>query len=490
MGTPDLVADVVVIGGGSGGCVVASRLGEDAGRSVLLVESGPGYSSVEDCPVRDYRVMQVGPSSPWAARYSADLMPGLPTHTLRGRVLGGSGAVNGAYFVRAREEDFARWPASWSYADVLPYFVRTEHDHDFTGPDHGTTGPVPVRRRSASTLADISSAFVAAAAEVGHPTEEDKNGGEPSGVGPVPLNVSDETRMSSAIAYLLPALHRSNVKVLCETSATRVIFSGGKVSGVELVRDGSRITVRTTCVVAAAGAIETPMLLMRSGIGDSRELAQHGITVVSDLSGVGRSAADHPEVLIPVRAVEQLRRSDDCPALEVCLNMEDIEIRPYTAGFDQLVPGSGEANRYVGVGLMKSRSRGSIRMVSADPDVAPQIEYRYLESEADRRHLRQGISEARHILESASMRRIAETPEVEDTDGWMLRHLATSQHLSSTCRMGDDADRDAVVDERCRVKGVEGLYIADSSAMPRVPSRGPHATTLMIGERVADFIRM
>lgn len=487
------MADVVVIGGGSGGCVVASRLSEDGTRSVVLVESGSGYSSVDDCPVLDSRFMPVGPSSPWATRYAAELMPGVPTQSVRGRVLGGSGAVNGANFVRARAEDFAEWPASWSYADVLPYFVRTEHDHDFSGPDHGVAGPVPVRRRPASALADISSAFVAAATDVGHGAEEDKNGSGRPGVGPVPLNVSGADRMSPAIAYLVPALSRSNLDVLCEVTATRVIFCGGRVSGVEVVRGGSRTRIRTECVVAAAGAIETPMLLMRSGVGDAKELAQQGITCLVDLPGVGCAGTDHPEILVPVHAIERLGRGDDCPVLEVALNVGDIEIRPYTDSFDRLVPGSGAQGMYVGVGLMKAQSRGSVRMVSADPAVAPRIDYRYLESETDRRNLRRGIAQARQILESPSMRRFVEPLSVESlstdpADAWMLRQLATSQHLSSTCRMGDDTDREAVADDRCRVRGVEGLYIADSSVMPCVPSRGPHATTVMIGERVAEFV--
>ncbi|MFD4366067.1 mycofactocin system GMC family oxidoreductase MftG [Rhodococcus sp. NPDC058521] len=485
----DRVADVVVVGGGSSGSVVAARLSEDPAMSVVLLESGPGYGSIEDCPVRDATVLQVGPESPWASHYPVELTAGNRAVAVRGRVLGGSGAVNGGYFVRARKEDFAAWPASWSYTDVLPYFVRSERDLDFTGPEHGAAGPVPVARRSASALSDVSSAFVDGAVETGYRVEEDKNADGVAGVGPVPLNITGTTRVSTAIAYLIPALSRSNLDVVSEATVNRVIVNGAKVSGVEMIRHGERTTVHAERVALAAGPIDTPLLLMRSGIGDSKELSEQGIATIVDIPGVGRSASDHPEVLIPIHTFAHTARPDGCPALEVVLNTANIEIRPYTTGFDRLIPGSEAVGRYIGVGLMHVESRGNIRMVSQDPRGAPRIEYHYLESVGDRAALRRGVAEAKRLLESPSMRAVLEAPRVEATDEWVLQHLATSSHLSSTCRMGADADPTAVVDDRCRVKGVDGLFVADSSVMPCVPSRGPHATTVMIAERVADFLR-
>lgn len=476
------MADVVVIGGGSAGCVVASRLSEDPDRSVVLVESGEGYTSLDECPVLDSRSMPVGPASPWVARYSAELMPGVATEAIRGRVLGGSGAVNGAYFVRGPMEDFREWPASWSYADVLPYFTAMEHDHDFGGPSHGTAGPMPVRRRTVSEWSDVSSAFVSAAVAAGYPMEKDKNGTGPAGVGPVPINVSNGSRISSAVAYLLPALDRSNLTVVTGAVGHRIVFAGNRVSGVDVEQGSARTTIRTDRVVLAAGPVETPLLLTRSGVGSPDVLVQQGMSVESALPGVGRSASDHPEVLMPYRVVGNPGYGVAAPPLEVALNAHDVEIRPYTDSFGLLVPGSDVREHHLGVALMRPESRGSVRMDSSDPV----IEYHYLESDADRRALREGVDAARDLLESESMRQFVEPLPIGSGDDWLRRHLTTSQHLSGTCRMGHDDD--AVVDEKCRVHGVEGLYIADSSVMPVVPSRGPHATTIMIGERVAAFV--
>ncbi|KAF0961070.1 mycofactocin dehydrogenase MftG [Rhodococcus sp. T7] len=489
MADPIRAADVVVVGGGSSGCVVAGRLSEDPERSVLLLESGPGYRSALDCPVLDYRTLPVGPGSAFAQTYGVELAPSVPSAMVRGHVLGGSGAVNGAYFVRGTEADFRNWPVSWSYENVLPTFRTLERDADFDDPRHGTTGPMPVRRQPAEQLSEISAAFRAAALSAGHPEEPDKNGAGDGGIGPVPLNVDGGRRVSTALAYLLPASERPNLTVEANSAVVRILFSGHETVGVEVESGGTRRTVRAGRVVLAAGPIETPVLLMLSGIGPVEHLRDNGIDVVLDVPGVGSDFSDHPEVALPYRIRNTLRRSGTSPVVETVLNVGDLEIRPYTAPFDVLVPGSGQPDPVLGIGLMVTESRGDIRLTSGHRRDRPRIQYRYAQSAADRRALREGLAIALDLLRSPELGPLVRPLSEEVSDRFVLAHLGTSLHLCGSCRMGGRADAGAVVDERCNVRGMEGLTIADTSVFPVVPSRGPHATAVMVAERVSTFLR-
>ncbi|AHK29943.1 choline dehydrogenase [Rhodococcus opacus PD630] len=488
MADPIRAADVVVVGGGSSGCVVAARLSENPGRSVLLLESGPGYRSVSDCPVLDYRTLPVGPGSAFAETYGVELAPSVPSAMVRGHVLGGSGAVNGAYFVRGTEADFRHWPASWSYENVLPAFRALERDADFDDSRHGTTGLMPVRRQPAERLSEISAAFRAAALGAGHPEEPDKNGAGVGGIGPVPLNVDGGRRVSTAVAYLLPAWERPNLTVEANSDVVRILFSGNETVGVEVESDGVRHTVRTGRVVLAAGPVETPVLLMLSGIGPAEHLTNNDIPVVLDAPGVGSDFSDHPEVALPYRIRDTLRRSDTSPVVETVLNVGDLEIRPYTAPFDVLVPGSGQPDPVLGIGLMVTDSRGDIRLTSRHRRDRPRIEYRYAQSAADRRALREGQAIGLELLRSPELGPLVVPLSEEVSDRAVLAHLGTSLHLCGSCRMGGRDDEGAVVDEWCNVRGMEGLTIADTSVFPVVPSRGPHATAVMVAERVSTFL--
>ncbi|SEC07769.1 mycofactocin dehydrogenase MftG [Rhodococcus koreensis] len=489
MTDPIRAADVVVVGGGSSGCVVATRLSEDPGRSVLLLESGPGYRSALDCPVLDYRTLPVGPGSAYAQTYGVELAPSVPSAMVRGRVLGGSGAVNGAYFVRGTEADFRHWPASWSYENVLPAFRALERDADFDDSRHGTAGPMPVRRQPAEQLSEISAAFRAAALGAGHSEEPDKNGAGGGGIGPVPLNVDGGRRVSTAVAYLLPASERPNLTVEANSDVVRILFSGNETVGVEVESGGTRRTVHAGRVVLAAGPVETPVLLMLSGIGPAEHLRGNDIDVVLDVPGVGTDFSDHPEVALPYRVRDTLRRSDTSPVVETVLNVDDLEIRPYTAPFDVLVPGSGQPDPVLGIGLMVAESRGDIRLTSGHRRDRPRIEYRYAQSAADRRALREGQAIALDLLRSPELGPLVRPLSEEVSDRSVLAHLGTSLHLCGSCRMGGHTDVGAVVDERCNVRGIQGLTIADTSVFPVVPSRGPHATAVMVAERVSTFLR-
>ncbi|MFZ2529782.1 MAG: mycofactocin system GMC family oxidoreductase MftG [Rhodococcus sp. (in: high G+C Gram-positive bacteria)] len=467
-------ADVVVVGGGSCGSVVAARLSDNPDRSVLLLESGAGYRTLRDTPreILDAATVPVGPGSTWTRRYPARLTAQVATTVARGRVLGGSGAVNGGYFVRARPADFARWPATWSYDEVLTDFRSIESDADFPGDLHGSDGPVPVARIPWDRLHPVSAAFHEAALSAGFAAVDDLNAPGPDGAGRVPSNIRDGVRVGPGLAYLLPVLHRPNLTVATGTDVLRVVVASGRAVGVEVAEGHGIRTIGVGRVVVCAGAVHSPQLLMLSGIGPADELKRLGIAVRHDLPGVGQHAVDHPEVAIRYRYRRDLPTGS--PLLETVLHTDALEVRPYTVPFGAAIPGSGVVDPVLGVVLTRPLSRGRVVLDPADPWSPPTLDYRYLEDPRDRARMDAGVRLASGLLAGMS--------EIVDARS-LTTHLGTSLHLSGTCRMGDDER--SVVDERCRVQGIERLSVVDTSVFPEVPSRGPHATAVMLAHRVA-----
>lgn len=481
--------DVVVVGAGSCGCVVAAHLSDAPARSVLLLEAGPGFDADVPHEIEDVTTLPVGPLSPWAASYRANPTPQRTTMISRGRTLGGSGSVNGAYFVRARPGDFEAWPQSWSYRDVLPFFKAVETDTDFGGDEHGDRGPIPVSRTPRERMHPVSAGFDDAARALGYPAVEDLNapGAHPSvGVGRVPLNAHNGIRVSTYLAFLRPVRHRPNLAVRTGTRVERVVVENGRAVGVD-IRDGSAVhRIHADEVVLCAGAIGSAHLLMLSGIGPGEDLHAAGIDVECDLPGVGANFTDHPEVTVPYGYRDALPQR--APVLEMVLHTEHTEIRPYTAPFDVSVPGSGALDPVLGVVLTTPRSRGRLVLDHTDPRRDPHLDYRYLQDETDRDPMRDGVRIAVDLLRNMETvvdpRRIDprfRTPVPDDA--LLFANLGTSQHLSGTCRMGSDGD--TVVDESCRVHGIENLRVVDTSVFPAVPSRGPHATAVMLAYRVS-----
>lgn len=472
-------ADVVVVGGGSCGSVVASRLSEDPSCTVVVLESGPGFRTVDDVPaeVLDAHVLPVGPGSPWIDRYPAELTPSISREIARGRILGGSGAVNGAYFIRARPADFSRWPDFWSFDAVLPYFRVSENDADFGGDVHGASGPMPVSRVKQGASSKITDMFVDAALAAGFAADPDKNDPNSSGgVGPVPRNIFGSVRTNAALAYLIPSMLRQNLTVLDRTTVLGVTFEGMRASGVTMLRNGEVSHMRAGKVVLSAGAVRTPQLLMLSGIGPSKQAAEFDIPVVADHPRVGQGFSDHPEIGVYYKFSEE---SPAASPIEAVLHVDDLEIRPYSSPFDRMIPGLPIGDPMFGIGLMRSEARGHISLLSNDPADAPMVRYRYLESGVDRSAMGVGLDLVDELMSAV-------VPMASVAGDRLTGRLGTSLHLSGSCAMGDDG---SVLDDHLRVRGVEDLYVVDTSAFPVVPTRGPHATAIMLAERASDIVR-
>jgi len=473
-----LHSDVLIVGAGSAGSVLAERLSADPQCRVTVVEAGPGPSDPRVLSQINGLHLPIGDASSVVRRYPTTLTddPKRLAQIMRGAVVGGSGAVNGGYFCRGLPMDFDGWGLpGWSWADVLPHFRAIETDLDFDNPLHGSDGPILVRR--VDEFDGCTASFVRSAGEAGYRWIDDLNGATPEeplppGVGAVPLNINGGTRVGPGGAYLQPAMDRTNLTLLTNTRVRRVRLTGGRAVGVECVGPDGSGDLTADRIVLSAGAIGSAQLLMLSGLGPREVLRAAEVPVVADLP-VGVACVDHPEWVLPVDWSE----THGLPPLEAVLTTDTLEIRPYTAGFGAMVSGRRDDpgdHPHIGVALMQPESRGRVAVTSADPDTPPLIEHRYDHAPADVAQLDAGAELARELVgATAQLGRVS----------W-----STSQHLSSTAPMGLDGDAHAVVDQQCRVRGVENLWVVDGSVLPGITSRGPHATIVMIGHRAAEFI--
>lgn len=505
--------DVIVVGAGASGAPLASRLSEDPRRTVLLLEAGATPTTRGEFPtdlLDGYRLTGAMPDHAHNWAFAGHLTPTVATTVARGRILGGSTTLNGTYFIRGRRRDFDAYAAAgnpaWSYEAVLPYFRRLETDLDHgETPLHGGAGPVPVRRVTDRDHTAVTAAFVAACGELGHPWEADKNGEQAPGVGPLPMNSVDGVRMNTGLTYVLPALGRPNLTVRGDVVVRRVVLADAVVTGVEVEVAGAVSVISATEVVLAAGAFASPHLLALSGIGPRADLERAGIPLAVDLPGVGRNLTDHPQIRLdftlhptaPALGREMLQcvlhlgeaGSDDA----------DLEILPFLRPLPDImgVPSADTSHDLtLFLALQRPDSRGTVITVSADPAVRPRIDYHYLEQASDRRRLRHAVRTAVQLLRTEAMRTLVRDIGIGDEilyhrlrlDDWIAAHLATAIHAGGTCRMGSDPAAGAVVDQYGRVHRVAGLRVADTSILPFTPSRGPAATAVMIGERMAALM--
>jgi len=462
--------DVLVVGAGSAGSIVAALLSSDSSCSVAVLEAGPGPADpVLAAQTADAGRLPIGADSPLVRRYRAELTCESENAVtiVRGATLGGSGAVNGGYFCRGLPEDFAGYPDGWSWPQLLDSYRAVETDLDFGGPQHGDSGPIPVRR--SREMAESTMLFTEAVVRAGFGWIDDLNDATKTagpGAGPVPLNITpDGVRTGPGAAYLVPALTRPNLAVLTGVRATRIDIDGGRAVAVQAIGEHGPIRLTADRIVLCAGAIGSAHLLMLSGVGPAAMLREAGVAVRVALP-VGAHCADHPEWLL---AADWPGTAGRAP-LEVVLHHENLEIRPYTTGFAAMVgEGAAPDPPQIGVALMTPQARGRITLLSADLQVPPRIEHRYDTESQDLDALRRGMDLAQHLAGVKS-------------DGAEPR-WSTSQHLCGSAPIGTDTDPYAVLDAQCRVRGVDGLWVIDGSALPRITSRGPHATIAMLAHR-------
>ncbi|MER5757147.1 GMC family oxidoreductase N-terminal domain-containing protein [Streptomyces sp. NPDC002088] len=508
--------DDIIVGAGSAGAALAARLTEDPGRRVLLLEAGPDYTAAQRTPedIRYGRSMSFVDHD-WDIR--ADVRDGRKIRYPRGKTTGGSSAVGATVALRGIPADYDAWAAvgnpAWSWSQVLPYFQKLEDDLDFGESEfHGCGGPIPIRRWRPEELAPGQTAFVEACVQAGFPEVKDHNHPEATGVGPIPSSRPDhEMRATTATTYLAQARGRNNLEVRAHTMVDRVVFRGSKAIGVmAAIAGGSYELIEANRIVLAAGAVASPMILLRSGIGPAEDLRRHGIDIRADAAGVGANLVDHQRT--GAFMVAQPGATDPSqPFLQEILRTtspvsgEFNDLQYYMVNYFGLAPFPelqmlAGADEILGVMVVAQRpgSRGRITLSSADPTALPAIELNFLDTEREIDILMDGVRTAWRLAQHPGIASLGQgfvvlRDAMIDNDDMVRQYVKTSldsaYHPVGTVRMGPSSDPSAVVDERGAVHGLDALYVCDASIMPATVRANTNLTSIMIGERTADWLR-
>ncbi len=535
----DKIYDYIIVGAGSAGCVIANRLSANPNCTVLLIEAG-GWdrNPLVRLPMLMGKLFHSGLYN-W--RYNTEKVPTLNNRSLywpRGKVLGGSSTINGMIYVRGNRHDYDRWAQmglpGWSYEDVLPAFLRSEAHIERNDSYHNPNGELTVcRARGSNALNEI---FIEAGGQAGYSKNDDFNGADQEGFGKYDFNIKKGKRWSASSAFIHPVKDRKNLTIAPDTMTLRIVTKGDRATGVEIAQGGTRTIVEATReVILSAGTVNSPQILMLSGIGPADELRKFGIDVIRDLPGVGQNLQDHVDSVLsyeckkPITLFKDLRADKliwsvvqgmlfgkgiattfpyetgafvksspellapdiqfhFMPALEKTANLHfpnPFKSRPVEAdhGFT------------IRIGPVNPSSRGSISLRSADPSEAPSIQPNYLSNSADCNTMIKAIRMLREIINQPAFadyrgHELAPGPGIETDDEiieWLRETAMTTFHPVGTCKMGNDDM--AVVDARLKVHGIKGLRVADASVMPIISSGNTHAPTVMIGEKLVEFIQ-
>ena len=521
--------DYIIIGAGSAGCVLAARLTENPNNKVLLLEAGGKDKNMMIHMPAGVGALIGGEKENWY--YYTEEQKHLNNRKLfwpRGKVLGGSSSINGMIYIRGHARDYDMWRQmgleGWGFADVLPYFRRSEGNENGDSAFHGGKGPLGVSNAGKTNV--LFDAFVEAGKQAGFPYTDDFNGPQQEGVGPYQHTIKNGKRCSAAVGYLVPALDRPNLTVETEALTNRILFDGKRAIGVEYTQKGATKTAHAEAeVLLSGGAVNSPQVLLLSGIGKSDYLSQFGIKTVADIPGVGQNMQDHLDCTVLYECTQPITLHSMSNPLRMLLTgmqytffksglatsnglesgaflktrpeleVPDVQIHFVAAMMrDHARQKSDRHGFTVHVCQLRPESRGYIGLKSANPADHALIQPNYLESENDLRVMRDGVRMVRNIVEQRAMDPYrgpefwpgADKQSDADIDGWIRETAETIYHPVGTAKMGHDDM--AVVDERCRVHGLEGLRVIDASVMPTLVGGNTNAPTIMIAEKISDDI--
>ena len=502
--------DHLIIGAGSAGAVLAARLSEDPQNSILLIEAGPDFTSIDALPPEIKYAWFCDSAGNLGVKTDSynwgfigkatDEAPNIEVP--RGKIIGGSSSTNAQGFIRGIPEDFAEWVLlgndTWTYDNVLKYYKKLETDLDIKDEFHGSTGPIIARRFKKSEWTNISQDFYNSCISLGFTDSIDINNPESTGVGALPFNNPDRIRWSTSIGYLNDIRDRKNLTILSNCHAKKILFKDSVAIGAECEIEGTDYIFESKNVILSAGAICSPQLLMLSGIGPSDHLANFGIETLYNSPSVGKNLRDHPRIPLVWNSINEIELQKNQSPMQVVLRYtstnssfrNDIYIIVGAVSTDQTVR--------MGVGLYKAISSGSINLNTDDPYTQPIINYNYFSDDSDLKRTREAVRVSCEIASDAEFINVDGYPIGMDADLlfddqaldlWMKTNVDTFHHISGTCKMGSFDDTSSVVDQFGKVHGLSNIRVVDASIMPDCIRANTNATVMMMAEKIADDIK-